>query len=471
MRHSGLVKLLVVLVAVAPVAAACGSDDDGSAAPSSEAVTDSAAPSSEAVTDSAAPSSDAATDSAAPSSEAATDSAAPSSSAATGGSADVTPVECDSPGFSEDAIKLGMLITETGPSAGGYAETRAGIDARFAYQNEELGGVGGRRIEYTALDDASDPTAAPLNARQLVESDDVFGIMIAGAGDAAAGEYLSANGIPVTGFNGSSAWGQFENYFGAVASGGAAPVPTPVSTGAEFLVEQGVEHLGAVTYAFPAAVAAAEQYLTAFESVTGNAGTMLGDAPPGNADWSVQAQQISESGADGLYLPMAFQDAANAFQAVLQAGVELDATIFPGGYGPTALEQMGESLEGASFSISYLPLSEQTEGQQVMLESLEKYSDAEVVDGLADDFVTIGWLIGEAFINGLEVAGECPTREGFITNLRAVTDYDANGMLDPPIDYSTALGTPFLLCTHFVTVENGEFVSEPEVTRCGEIVE
>ena len=81
------------------------------------------------------------------------------------------------------------------------------------------------------------------------------------------------NGIPVTGFNGSSAWGQFENYFGAVASGGAAPVPTPVSTGADFLVEQGVENLGAVTYAFPAAVDAAEQYLTAFESVTGNAGT------------------------------------------------------------------------------------------------------------------------------------------------------------------------------------------------------
>ena len=139
--------------------------------------------------------------------------------------------------------------------------------------------------------------------------------------------------------------------------------------------------------------------------------------------------------------------------------------------GPTALEQMGESLEGASFSISYLPLSEQTEGQQVMLGALEQYSDAAVVDGLADDFVTIGWLIGEAFIEGLSVAGDCPTREAFITNLRGVTDYDANGMLDPPIDYSTALGTPFLLCTHFVTVENGEFVSEPEVTRCGEVIE
>lgn len=465
MRHSGLVKLFVVLAAVAPVAAACGSDDDSTAATSSESVADSAAPSSAPVTDSAAPSSD-------PVSDSVSDSAAPSSSATTEGSEVVTPVECDSPGFSADAIKLGMLITETGPSAGGYAETRAGIDARFAYQNEELGGVGGRRIEYTALDDASDPTAAPLNARQLVESDEVFGVMIASAGgDGTAGQYLSDNGIPVTGFNGSSAWGQFENYFGAVASGGAAPVPTPVSTGADFLVEQGVENLGAVTYAFPAAVNAAEQYLTAFEAVTGNAGTLLGDAPPGNADWSVQAQQISEAGSDGLYLPMAFQDAANAFQAVLQAGVVLDATIFPGGYGPTALEQMGESLEGASFSISYLPLSEGTEGQQVMLGALEEYSDVAVVDGLVDDFVTIGWLIGEAFIEGLNVAGDCPTREAFITNLRQVTDYDANGMLDPAIDYSTALGTPFLLCTHFVTVENGEFVPEPEVTRCGEVIE
>lgn len=428
MRRPGLVRFMVPLVAMAAVAAACGSDDDdGSASPTS-------------------------------------DPAAEEASAE-------TPVECDSPGISKETIKLGMLITESGPSAGGYVDTRAGIDARFAYQNEELGGVGGREIEYVALDDASDPSAAPQNARQLVESEDVFGVMIAGVGDAAAGDYLSENGIPVTGFNASNAWGQYENYFGAVASGGNAPEPTPVTTGAEFLVEQGVEHLGAITYAFPAAKTAAEQYLTAFEAVTGEEGTLLGDAPPGNADWTVQAQQISEAGADGLYLPMALPDAANAYQSVLQAGVDLEATVFPGGYGPTALEQLGDSLEGASFSVSYLPLSEQTEGHQIMLEAFEAHSDVEVVDGLVDDFVTIGWLIGEAFIEGLSVAGDCPTREAFISNLREVTDYDANGMLDPPIDYSTALGTPFLLCTHFVTVQDGTFVAEPEVTRCGEVVE
>lgn len=428
MHRSGFVRFMVSLVALAAVAAACGGDDDdGEAAPTTDAATEE------------------------PSGE--------------------TPAECDSPGFSDDTIELGMLITETGPSAGGYVDTRAGIDARFAYQNEELGGVGGRTIEYVALDDASDPTASPQNARQLVESDGVFGVMIAGVGDAAAGDYLSENGIPVTGFNGSNAWGKYENYFGAVASGGNAAEPTPVTTGTEFLVDQGVEHLGAITYAFPAAKTAAEQYLTAFAAVTGEEGTLLGDAPPGNADWTVQAQQIRDSGADGLYLPMALPDAANAFQSVLQAGVELEATVFPGGYGPTALEQLGDSLEGASFSVSYLPLSEETEGQQVMLAALEEHGDVEVVDGLVDDFVTIGWLIGEAFINGLDVAGECPTREAFISSLREVTDYDANGLLDPPIDYTTALGTPFLLCTHFVTVEDGAFVSEPEVTRCGEVVE
>ena len=198
---------------------------------------------------------------------------------------------------------------------------------------------------------------------------------------------------------------------------------------------------------------------------------MLGDAPPGNADWSVQAQQISESGC-GRPLPA--------------DGVPGRGQRLPGG--PAGWRRARcDDLPGRLRAHRVGADGREPRGSLV----LDLLSSAQRADGGAtgdarsaravlrrrggrrsrDDFVTIGWLIGEAFIEGLSVAGDCPTREAFITNLRQVTDYDANGMLDPPIDYSTALGTPFLLCTHFVTVENGEFVSEPEVTRCGEVIE
>ena len=44
----------------------------------------------------------------------------------------------------------------------------------------------------------------------------------------------------------------------------------------------------------------------------------------------------------------------------------------------------------------------------------------------------IGWLIGDMLIEGIKEAGvNCPTRDGFITNLRLVEDYTANGFMSP----------------------------------------
>jgi branched-chain amino acid transport system substrate-binding protein len=44
------------------------------------------------------------------------------------------------------------------------------------------------------------------------------------------------------------------------------------------------------------------------------------------------------------------------------------------------------------------------------------------------DSAVDGWLSADLFIRGLRAAGPCPTRESFISGLRAVKNYDGAGM-------------------------------------------
>ena len=78
------------------------------------------------------------------------------------------------PGVTSTSILLGGTAPLTGPQTA-YASMARGAKAYFDYVNSR-GGVNGRRIEYTARDDASDPVRTVAETRRLVEQDGVFAI-------------------------------------------------------------------------------------------------------------------------------------------------------------------------------------------------------------------------------------------------------------------------------------------------------
>ena len=65
-------------------------------------------------------------------------------------------------------------------------------------------------------------------------------------------------------------------------------------------------------------------------------------------------------------------------------------------------------------------------------------------------------------IKGLEVAGQNPTRASFISNLRQVTGYTADGLLPSPTPFSP-FGSPQMLpdtyCTYYIQLQGDKFVS------------
>jgi ABC-type branched-subunit amino acid transport system substrate-binding protein len=73
------------------------------------------------------------------------------------------------------SVLIGSDQPLSGPAAIGYGEIAPASKAFFEYVNAH-GGVYGRRIDYTYLDDANDPTKALDDEKQLVNSDHVFAV-------------------------------------------------------------------------------------------------------------------------------------------------------------------------------------------------------------------------------------------------------------------------------------------------------
>jgi ABC-type branched-subunit amino acid transport system substrate-binding protein len=76
-------------------------------------------------------------------------------------------------GITSSSISIGATTPQTGPAAPGYSEIAPAANAYFKYVNAK-GGVYGRKINYTVLNDEYDPSMTASLTRQLVLQDHVF---------------------------------------------------------------------------------------------------------------------------------------------------------------------------------------------------------------------------------------------------------------------------------------------------------
>jgi branched-chain amino acid transport system substrate-binding protein len=100
------------------------------------------------------------------------------------------------PGVTATSILLGTTSPLTG-TASAYASVARGADAYFKYVNAR-GGVNGRSITNTIVDDAYNPAQTVQATRKLVEQDKVFAIFnaLGTEHNDAIREYLNANKVP-----------------------------------------------------------------------------------------------------------------------------------------------------------------------------------------------------------------------------------------------------------------------------------
>src|SRR5207248_6848178 len=77
------------------------------------------------------------------------------------------------PGITKSQILIGSHQPLTGPAAPGYSEIAPAANAYFQYVNAH-GGIFGRKIKYTYLDDGYDPSKTVSVVHQLVLQNNVY---------------------------------------------------------------------------------------------------------------------------------------------------------------------------------------------------------------------------------------------------------------------------------------------------------
>jgi ABC-type branched-subunit amino acid transport system substrate-binding protein len=77
------------------------------------------------------------------------------------------------PGVTSTSVTIGATVPLTGPAAPGYDEIAPAMQAIFAWANAH-GGVNGRQIKYTFLDDGYNPANTATLTRKLVLQDNIF---------------------------------------------------------------------------------------------------------------------------------------------------------------------------------------------------------------------------------------------------------------------------------------------------------
>ena len=101
------------------------------------------------------------------------------------------------PGITKTQILIGSHQPLTGQAAPGYSEIAPAANAYFQYVNAH-GGIYGRKIKYTYLDDGYDPSKTVSVVHQLVLQDNVFAIFngLGTPTHLAVVKYLNATKVP-----------------------------------------------------------------------------------------------------------------------------------------------------------------------------------------------------------------------------------------------------------------------------------
>ena len=111
-------------------------------------------------------------------------------------------------GITKDSIALGATFPLSG-TASAYAAVAKGMQAYFAYTNDH-GGVNGRKINFTVVDDVYNAANTPAKARELVDQDKVFATVGSlGTGpNLSVRDYYNQQQVPqLFVFTGSDHWG------------------------------------------------------------------------------------------------------------------------------------------------------------------------------------------------------------------------------------------------------------------------
>jgi branched-chain amino acid transport system substrate-binding protein len=334
------------------------------------------------------------------------------------------------PGVTDAEIKIGTIAPLTGQASGSgfFPQIVDGEEARINAVNAS-GELGKRKITLVKVDDKG------------------------GTGSA---QYLNQKGVPVVGWQlGMDVYGKYTNFFG-FQNANAADIKTNYTTrNGEVMSKIGAKNVALIGSNQGNSAIFIEQIADGIKRVGKGMKVVYKstDVPVGTTEFGSYAQQIKESGADAMYTGLDTTSNIALINALKQAGASVTHVILPAGYDPRVLGLT--AFDQAYLGIEFKPL-ETTPAPKGIADFKAQMAQYKP-DNPVNQSAAVGWLSANTLIEGIKAAGvNCPTQKAFISNLRLVKNYTADGFFDP-IDFQYVFNKPFQ-CVYYVQILNKQFV-------------
>ncbi|MBL7492360.1 ABC transporter substrate-binding protein [Frankia sp. AgB1.9] len=360
-------------------------------------------------------------------------------------------IACDSPGFTSNTVKIGYLYPDTGPFAQALLATRSGFIARVEQQNA-AGGVHGRKIITATGDDQGDNGTNLQAARQLVDVDQVFGIVEGTVAASGGADLLRQQNVPVVGLPAESIWADhsYPNMF-AHAYVYAGANAGSVDTFGQFVKAQGGRKVAVIGTDVSAASNQLDgEIVDSLRAVGVEISTQTFIYNAVHTDPVALGRQLMAAGVDTAVGSLSAQDFSHIMMGAKTAGANIRIYLSASGYDHSVLAQDGRQLAGLYTWLNYLPFEANTPADQTFFKAMSDY--APELQPPDQELALIEYILTDMFITGLEHAPACPTRADFISTLRNLTGYTADGLLPGPVDFKN--WGRLSLCYTFVRVND-----------------
>ncbi len=369
----------------------------------------------------------------------------------------------NAPGVSDKAVKIGFISSETGVAAPNFVGADKGCEARVEAENAK-GGVNGRKIDLTTVDDKS---AMNLDsAKDLVQNEDAFTVINDSPLAFGTYRYMNDSGVPEIGggFDGSYYYDPGNEHI-ISSLGDGTPIPGITSdTVTRVMKKLGVKKVASIGYGI-------SQSSSETAKATVNYAAKAQGLKPGYLNTTVDFGStdvgpivlgIKNSGSDGAYLPLDSNTNFAIVQQLQQNGANMKANVLATGYSQDLLDQpISKTITPNDIlQTSYKPIELGGPAIKTFTGNLKKYAG---ITGVPNYGVYTGYITCDMAIVGIKNAGKNLTRQSFVDGIRKTNNgiYDEAGLSCKPIDLSYShfgkiSKTP--ACIYYVQVKNGKFV-------------
>ena len=353
--------------------------------------------------------------------------AAPSAAGTTGGGASTAgpagPKPCaapsTAPGVTADSVTVGAIATVSGPVPGLAEGSLAAARAHVAYRNS-VGGVCGRKIVLKTGDDGFENARFRSIVTDMSKS--TLGLINTFAGGDGGGvDVATAANLPVTAAAMTDQWQDAPT----VVDVNPLPKDPHASIGKyQYAYAHGVRTAAVATIAQAQSLAQMNLQQWQMEAA-GIKIVSRQELPLSTLSFDAAARAVANSKADYFLFLAAGSLNTSMARSLHDSGYKPKFTDILTAYGSNFIEGAGDAAEGVTSWARALPFEERATNKE--LDTFLTWMARTAPGTPPDPFAVDAWASSKAFFDSLEALPGPISRAALLTQLKSVTEYDADG--------------------------------------------